>query len=62
VISFDRVVQALPHDMTGTRQQVVEYSWVGGWALMRASGSAMGQTRARPLAGEHCMALDPEPC
>jgi hypothetical protein len=29
-------------------------------ALMRASGLAIGQTRARPLAGEHCMALDRE--
>jgi hypothetical protein len=26
---------------------------------MRASGLAIRQTRARPLAGEHCMALDP---
>jgi hypothetical protein len=31
-------------------------------ALMRASGSAIRQTRARPLAGEHCGALDRESC
>jgi hypothetical protein len=31
-------------------------------ALMRASGLAIRQTRARPLAGEHCVALDRESC
>jgi hypothetical protein len=31
-------------------------------ALMRASGLAIRQTRAKPLAGEHCMALDRESC
>ena len=30
--------------------------------LMRASGLAIRQTRARPLAGEHCVALDRESC
>jgi hypothetical protein len=31
-------------------------------ALMRASGSVIRRTRARPLAGEHCVALDSESC
>jgi uroporphyrin-III C-methyltransferase/precorrin-2 dehydrogenase/sirohydrochlorin ferrochelatase len=34
----------------------------GPEALMRVSGLAIGQTRAKPLAGEHCVALDPESC
>ena len=48
VICFDRVIQALPHYMTGARQQLVEYSRIGGcpvgshlsrcWAVSERTG------------------------